>query len=193
MNKTYDCSLVRNRFGGKVSYHDVLKDTNIIEWKKEKIFLIDKEKFVSFNKIQKKLKSGQNIKILNYPSINHFNIDYIYKAHTRQIFVLILSQLYTDGYIDENKNYYIEKTYGKSKIINNERYFQFGFFINYEDSIKMKLHFNKTDSRNNPVNINHVFSKWLLKNAEKLDSKYKGIFQNIQNIFIHKAIIMINL
>ena len=33
------------------------------------------------------------------------------------------------------------------------------------------------------LNIEHVFSKWLLKNAEILNNNYRGIFEDIKNTF----------
>ena len=36
------------------------------------------------------------------------------------------------------------------------------------------------------LNIEHPFSKWLLKNAKILNNKYKGIFEDIKNTFNHR-------
>ena len=190
INETYDCSILRNRYNGTVQYNEILQDNNIDEWKNEKIFLIKNpekvNKFCSLNEIQTILKEKSIVKVLNYPSINHFYIDYINKPHTRGIFILILSQLYTNGYIDENSHYNIERVYDDKQIITNKKYFQVGFFAKYKDDIKHELHFNETDRDNNPLNEEHVFSIWIIKNAKILNNKYKGIFEDIKNIFIYK-------
>jgi hypothetical protein len=175
--ETYDCSLIRNRIGGFVSYDEIQNDKNLEEWKAEKIFLLENASYGS-------LKEVLNKKILNYPIIDHFNVDYIYKSHTRQMFVLILVSLFTDGYLDEKGFYYIEKINKESREIDTEKYFDVGFFLKYEESIKTKLQL-KYKYKYFSLNIEHPFSKWLLKNAEILNNNYRGIFEDIKNIFSH--------
>ncbi|MGB5920430.1 MAG: ATP-binding protein [Arcobacter sp.] len=173
--KTYDCSLIRNRFGGFISYAEILNDKNLEEWKEEKIFLLENGNYQS-------LKNLLNKNIKNYPRIDHFNVDYIYKSHTRQMFVLILVNLFTDGYLDEKGFYYVEKIYEQPKGINAEKYFNVGFFLKYEVSIKNKLQL-KYKHEYFSLNIEHPFSKWFLKNAKVLNDNYKGIFEDIKNTF----------
>ncbi|WP_457548333.1 HD domain-containing protein [Aliarcobacter butzleri] len=173
--ETYDCSLIRNRFGGFISYDEIHNDKNLEEWKEEKIFLLKKDNYGALEKVLNK-------KILNYPRIDHFNVDYMYKSHTRQMFVLILVNLFTDGYLDEKGFYYVEKIYKQPKGINVEKYFNVGFFLKYEESIKNKLQL-KYEHEYFSLNIEHPFSKWLLKNAKVLNDNYKGIFEDIKNTF----------
>ena len=175
--ETYDCSLIRNRFGGFISYNEVLNDENLEEWKEEKIFLLEDDNYGS-------LKEVLNKRIYNYPRIDHFNVDYIYKSHTRQMFVLILVSLFTDGYLDEKGFYYVETIYEQPKEINFEKYFSVGFFLKYEENIKTKLQLNYKH-KYFALNIEHTFSKWLLKNAEILNNNYRGIFEDIKNIFLN--------
>ncbi len=179
--ETYDCSLIRNRFGGFISYDEIHNDKNLEEWKEEKIFLLKNDSYDSYGS----LKEVLNKKILNYPKLNHFNVDYIYKSHTRQMFVLILVSLFTDGYLDKNGFYYVEKIYEQPKEIDEEQYFNVGFFSKYEESIKDKLQLMYKHSYF-ALNIEHPFSKWLLKNAKILNNKYKGIFEDIKNTFNHR-------
>lgn len=173
--ETYDCSVIRNRFGGFISYDEILNDENLEEWKEEKIFLLEDDNYGS-------LKEVLNKKIYNYPRIDHFDVDYIYKSHTRQMFVLILVSLFTDGYLDEKGFYYVEKIYEKPNEINANKYFDVGFFLKYEESIKNKLQL-KYKHEYFSLNIEHFFSKWLLENAEELNDKYRGIFEDIKNTF----------
>ena len=173
--ETYDCSLIRNRFGGFISYDEIHNDKNLEEWKEEKIFLLENGNYGS-------LKEVINKRICNYPRIDHFNVDYMYKTHTRQMFILILVSLFTDGYLDEKGHYYAEKIYEKSKEINLEKYFSVSFFIRYKESIKIKLQL-KYNHEYFSLNIEHPFSKWLLKNAKVLNDNYKGIFEDIKNAF----------
>lgn len=173
--EAYDCSLIRNRFEEYLSYDEILNDKNLEEWKEEKIFLLENGNYGS-------LKEVLNKKIINYPRIDHFNVDYIYKSHTRQIFVLILVSLFTDGYLDEEGFYYVEKIYEQSKEIKAEKYFDVGFFLKYEENIKTRLQF-KSNIKYYALNIEHIFSKWLFKNAKVLNDNYKGIFEDIKNTF----------
>lgn len=173
--ETYDCSLIRNRFGEFLSYDEILNDKNLEEWKEEKIFLLENGNYGS-------LKEVLNKKIINYPRIDHFNVDYMYKSHTRQVFVLILVSLFTDGYLDEEGFYYVEKIYEQSKEIKAEKYFDVGFFLKYEENIKTRLQF-KSNIKYYALNIEHIFSKWLFKNAKVLNDNYKGIFEDIKNTF----------
>lgn len=182
MSRTYDCSLIRNRFGDAITYDEILNDTNLEEWKNEKIFLTKGSYYRSLNEIQ-------NQKVLNYPRINHFNIDYIYKSHTRQMFVLILISLFADGYLDENGNYYVEKILEKEKYqnvedMNSTKYFPVGFFVKYHENIKDKLQLSYKH-KVYAVNLEHPFAKWLLNNAETLNNKYRGIFEDIKSQFIN--------
>jgi len=172
---TYDCSLIRNRFEGFISYAEILNDENLEEWKEEKIFLLENGNYGS-------LKELLNKKICNYPRIDHFNVDYIHKSHTRQMFVLILVSLFTDGYLDEKGFYYVEKVYEKHREINSEEYFDVGFFLRYEKNMKNKLQLDY-EYDYYALNIEYIFSKWLLKNAEILNHNYKGIFEDIKNTF----------
>lgn len=187
VSNTFDCSLVRNRFSKGITYNQIINDnklldSNLEEWKNEKIFLVDQSIYVTFNEIK---KIDKETKVLNYPRLDHFSVDYIYKSHTRKIFVLILISLFTKGYVDKKGNFIIEKTLDKVGLINNEKYFQVGFFSRYEEEISRKLQLEHNHVPYS-VNIRHNFSQWLLKNAEKLDKKYKGIFEDIKSQFIHK-------
>ena len=101
------------------------------------------------------------------------------------MFVLILVSLFTDGYLDKNGFYYVEKIYEQPKEIDEEQYFNVGFFSKYEESIKDKLQLMYKHSYF-ALNIEHPFSKWLLKNAKILNNKYKGIFEDIKNTFNHR-------
>ncbi|UTJ07531.1 ATP-binding protein [Arcobacter roscoffensis] len=173
--ETYDCSLVRNRFSGNITYNEILNDENSKEWKEEKIFLLENDNYGS-------LKELVNKRIYNYPRIEHFNLDYIYKSHTRQMFVLILVSLFTDGYLDKKGFYYVEKIYEQPKEVNAEKYFNVGFFLKYEESIRTKLQLSYKHEYFS-LNIEHPFSKWLLENAKALNDNYKGIFEDIKNTF----------
>ena len=161
-----------------ISYNEVLNDENLEEWKEEKIFLLEDDNYGS-------LKEVLNKRIYNYPRIDHFDVDYIYKSHTRQMFVLILVSLFTDGYLDEKGFYYVEKIYEKPNEINANKYFDVGFFLKYEESIKNKLQL-KYKHEYFSLNIEHLFSKWLLENAEELNDKYRGIFEDIKNTFKYR-------
>lgn len=184
MNQSHDCSLIRNRFGNTCEFEDVINDPWIDEWKKEKIFLCADNEYKSLEEIDELIQNS-TIEIFNYPRLDHQNISYIYKSHTRQIYVEKLLFLFTDGYLKNNNHYIIERIYSKKKELINEQYFPIGFFVKYDNEIAKKLqivHNNSFDAF--ALNIDHQLSKWLINNAELLSKKYKGIFEDIKNTFI---------
>ncbi len=181
MNRTYDCSLIRNRFNGFISFNEVLNDENLEEWKREKLFRVKESDYISMSEIK-------NRGVLNYPELRHLHVEYIYKAHTQKMFIQILLILFTNGYLDENGTYYVEDILEESKYQDVEdnaivKYFPVGFFINYHKNIKDKIQL-RTKYNTYSLNIGHPFSKWMISNAEILNNNYKGIFEDIKSKFV---------
>lgn len=185
VNKAFDCTLIYDRFNYDFTIEQIKEDIYLKEWKKEKIFKLENNKYKSLNEIKKLLVKGQKIKIVNYPRINNMGVDYIEKEHTRGMFVEILSQFFTKGLIDYKGHYNIEKVFSNLKSKENDKYFPIGFFLKYnkniEDSLQLKVNWE-----NYGVNKNHIFSKWLYSNASLLDNKYKGIFEDIKSVFMER-------
>lgn len=183
--KAFDCTLIYERFNYDFTFKQIKDDVFLNEWKKEKIFKLENDKYKSLNEIKKLLVKGQKIKIINYPRINSMGVDYIGKEHTRGIFIEILSQIFTKGFIDRKGHYNIEKVFSTLKSKENDKFFPIGFFLKYNKDIKNTLQLKPT-WKNFGVNKNHIFSKWLYLNAPLLNSKYKGIFEDIKSVFMER-------
>ena len=148
----------------------------------EQIHLLEDDKYASLVDIKELINTSQKVKILNLPSMGHLSVDYIGKGHTREMFVEILSQLFTDGFIDNDGKYNIVKVYTDVTIEKNRKYFPIGFFNRYDKELIDTLQLDQ-GRKVYGLNIEHKFSKWLYENAELLNNKYKGIFEDIKNTF----------
>lgn len=188
-DKTYDCSLLRNRFFNNFSYQEIVNDPLLDEWKKQKIFdshngIISFEDII--DELTKKSIITEHLGIsFSYPSIDHLNVDYIYKKHTRNMYVEILTSLFLEGNINQ---YAFCTVYSESKNKHeNIEYFPIGFFHKYKKNTYIE-HFLQAIQHERllkyAVNIEHPFSVWLLNNAKTLNEKYKGIFEDIKNNFM---------
>ena len=129
VQQAHDCSLIYQRFNSNFTVKEIQDDKLLNEWKKEQIFLLKDNEYVSLVDINKLINASQTVKILNLPGMSHLSVDYIGKGHTRGMFVEILSQLFTDGFIDKNGAYNIEKVNDDFKVIKNSEYFSIGFFV----------------------------------------------------------------
>lgn len=185
MNKSHDCSLIRNRFQKEFSYKAIIEDNLLLEWQKEKLFQIKENEYSNLIDIKQALSTSTNIQILNYPRIDHYHVDYIYKPHTRGIMVNILLSLFTDGFLNEKGKYFITNIYETKKEEIYQQYFPMGFFVKYSTKIQSKLQITNTSRYNYSLNFDHMFSKWLIHNAELLHNHYRGIFEDIKRIFIY--------
>ncbi len=183
-NKAFDCSLIYDRFNENFSIKEILYDPYLDEWKKEKIFQTSDNNYVNLNEIQELLKNSKVVQVINYPQIGHLTVDYIYKEHSRGIFIQILAQLFTDCFIDKTAKINISKVF--ESVISQEKleYFPIGFFVHYDKPLKDILQLNYRHYYYS-LNYEHTFSKWLLGNAKLLNDKYKGIFEDIKSLFTH--------
>ncbi|MBU0632382.1 hypothetical protein KKA17_07045 [bacterium] len=180
--QTHDCSLIYQRFNTNFTVQEIQDDKFLTEWKKEQIFLLEDHNYTSLVDINELINTSQKVKILNLPSMGHLSVDYIGKGHTREMFVEILSQLFIDGFIDKNGKYNIVKNHTDATIDKNRKYFPIGFFVRYDEELIDKLQLDQ-GRKVYGLNIEHKFSKWLYENAELLNNKYKGIFEDIKNTF----------
>ncbi len=181
-NKAFDCSLIYDRFNSNFSIKEIINDPYIDEWKKEKIFLTTDKIYISLNEIQELLHNSQVVQVLNYPQMGYMSVDYIGKEHSRGMFIEILTQLFTDGFINETGKFTITKVFDTFKAQDNLIYFPIGFFTNYDeasnDTLQLKYLHNYY-----ALNYEHEFSKWLINNSKLLNDKYKGVFEDIKNFF----------
>lgn len=183
---TFDCSLLRNRYDYSLTIKEAWNNTLLEEWLDQPLFKITRNDYISLNEIKKLITKDKEVNIFNYPDINHLYSDSLYKSHTRKLFVLILIQCFTDGYLTSEGTYIVTKTYENKKELNNHIHFPIGFFVQYDKEINEQLqlfvnHYFKTFG----LNSEHPFSKWLYENSKILTEKYKGLFKDIINQFIH--------
>lgn len=183
-NKAFDCSLIYNRFNSSSLVPEIIDDLYLNEWRKEKIFLTTDNMYISLDEIQKRLQSSEIVQIFNYPKSGHLTVDYIGKEHSRGMFIEILIQLFTNGFIDKDGKFNIVKVFNNVKSLNELEYFSIGFFVHYDESFKNTLQLKYTHGYY-ALNYKHEFSKWLRNNAILLHGKYKGIFEDIKSIFSH--------
>ncbi len=180
--QTHDCSVIYQRYFTDFTIEEIQNDKFLTEWKKEQIFLLEDNKYASLIDINELINTAQKVKVLNLPGMGHLSVDYIGKGHTREMFVEILSLLFTDGFIDKDGKYNIVKVHTDFTIDKNIKYFPIGFFVRYDEELIDEL---QLDQRRKAygLNIEHKFSKWLYDNAELLNNRYKGIFEDIKNTF----------
>ena len=180
--RAHDCSLIYQRFITNFTIQEILDDRFLTEWKQEQIFLLEDNKYASLIDINELINTSQKVKVLNLPEMGHLSVDYIGKGHTREMFVEILSQLFTDGFIDKDGKYNIVKVHTDFTIDKNIKYFPIGFFVRYDEKLIDELQLDQ-GGKTYGLNIEHKFSKWLYDNAELLNNRYKGIFEDIKNTF----------
>ena len=183
VQQAHDCSLIYQRHYNNFNVKEIQDDKFLNEWKKEQIFLLNDNEYVSLVDINKMINASQKVQILNFPGMGYLSVDYIGKGHTRGMFVEILSHLFTNGFIGKDRKYNIEKVNNDFTATKNKEYFPIGFFVKYDEELIDELLLGN-GRETYGLNIEHKFSKWLCGNAELLNNKYKGIFEDIKNDFL---------
>lgn len=157
-----------------ITIEEILSDVRINDWQKAKILSISNDEHLCLEEIKKLLIEKSEIKIINDLQIGKET------SHFRNIFIKILLCLFAEIVLNKDKIVIIKKIYDEIHDVKIYQYFSLGFFVDYDESINKYLQLKRF-----PINKNHLFSIWFLKNAETLNNNYKGIFEDIKNIFSH--------